>query len=516
MTLRVVTSAEMRRLDEVAIGTFGIPAIALMENAGAAVSRLALRRLASPTRRVLILCGPGNNGGDGLVAARHLSQAGAAVSILLTRGELTGEAGVNLAICQKLGIDTRVWPEGRERLEALGAGDLVIDAIFGTGLTRPPQGASRELIEAANAAHARGIQVLAVDLPSGVDGDSGQVPGVAVRADETIALALIKQGIATGAGAEFAGHVEVADISIPNAAQGALTGPVTSMLEEADAAVLLTPRALDFHKGRAGHVAVLAGAPGKSGAAAMTALAALRSGAGLVTLVGRVAEVASAQRFSPELMGAAVEGEGPLSPEDLPRLIELCAGKDALAVGPGLAVGEGTAEALVALMTAVRLPIVLDADALNALAQSDFLDALKRSCAPLILTPHPREMARLLRTTVPEVQADRVALARRFAMAHGVTLILKGARTVIADKEGEVAINPTGNPGMATAGAGDVLTGCVAALCAQSLSPWSASRAATFAHGLSGDLTRERCGALGLTAGDLIDGLGLVWRRWKR
>ncbi|MBQ4334481.1 MAG: NAD(P)H-hydrate dehydratase [Myxococcaceae bacterium] len=516
MARRVVTSAEMRRLDEVTIGAFGIPAIALMENAGAAVARFALRRLSSRERRVLILCGPGNNGGDGLVAARHLSQAGAEVSILLTRGELKGEAGVNLAICRKLGLDARVWPEGRGRFEALGAGDLVIDAIFGTGLTRPPEGASRELIEAANAVRQRGVHILAVDLPSGVDGDSGQTPGVAVRADETIALALCKQGVATGPGVEFAGHVEVADISIPKAAQAELTGPTTSLLEEADARSLLPPRALDFHKGRAGHVVVLTGAPGKSGAAAMTALAALSSGAGLVTLVGREAEVAAARRWSPELMGAVIEGDGPLSPEDLPRLVELCAGKGALAVGPGLAVGEGTAEALAALMTSVRLPIVLDADALNALAQSDHLDELKRSLAPLVLTPHPKEMARLLRTTVAAVQADRVALARRFAMARGVTLILKGARSVIADKSGEVAINPTGNPGMATAGAGDVLTGCVAALCAQLLPPWSAARAATFAHGLSGDLTRERRGELGLTAGDLIDGLGLVWRRWKR
>lgn len=518
---RVVTTEEMRRLDAMAIGEFGIPALILMENAGAAVARAALGCLKSHRHRAVILCGPGDNGGDGLVAARHLAQAGVEVSVLLTRAEMPGAAGVNLAICRKLGMRLHDWPAAGAGaaavLDALVPGDLVIDAIFGTGLNRAPQGPAREAIEAALAARARGVQILSVDLPSGIDGDTGESPGVAVAADITVTLACLKQGIATGPGVERAGRVQIADISIPAAAARALPGPWTRLLDEDEVRALLPPRAPGFHKGNAGHLAVIAGAPGKSGAATMTGLAALKSGAGLVTIVGRPAEVEASRRFSPELMGDAIDGRGPLTPEDLPRLIEACAGKDALALGPGLALGARTLDVVSALIAEASIPIVLDADALNALsAAADLGEILRRARAPLVLTPHPKEMARLARSSVPEVQAHRVALARRFAMAHGVVLVLKGARTAIADVQGEVAINPTGNPGMATAGTGDVLTGCVAALCAQSLPAWSAARVATFAHGLAGDLMARRKGALGLTAMDVIDALGLVWKRWKR
>lgn len=520
MSCRVVTTEEMRRLDAAASESFGIPALVLMENAGAAVARAAREHLSSSRHRAVVLCGPGNNGGDGLVAARHLAQAGIDVSVLLTRAELPGDAGVNLAICRKIGMRLYSWPEDAEGaavLDALVPGDLVIDAIFGTGLKRAPQGAARAAIEAANAARARGVQVLSVDLPSGIDGDTGEVLGLAVTADATVALACLKQGIATGPGLEFAGRVCVADISIPAAAQRALPGPWTALLSEADARALLTPRALGFHKGNAGHVAVVAGAAGKSGAAAMAGLAALRSGAGLVTIAGRRAEVEAAQRFSPELMGAEIAGRGPLTMEDLPRLLDVCGGVDALAVGPGLDLGTQAPELLAGLIAEVSVPIVLDADALNALATAeDLAQILAKARAPLVLTPHPKEMSRLARMPVEQVQSHRVGVARHFAMDHGVVLALKGARTAIAEASGEVAIIPTGNPGMATAGTGDVLAGCIAALCAQSLSAWSAARTAAFAHGLAGDLMARRKGALGLTATDVICGLGLVWKRWKR
>lgn len=520
MSCRVVTTEEMRRLDAAAIEDFGIPALILMENAGAAVARAALECLTSRRQRAVVLCGPGNNGGDGLVAARHLAQAGIDVSVLLTRADMPGEAGVNLAICRNLGLSLQAWPADAgagDVLDALVPGDLAIDAIFGTGLNRPPQGPAREAIASALAARARGVQILSVDLPSGIDGDTGEVLGIAVSADVTVTFACLKQGIATGPGVERAGHVQVADISIPDAAVRALPGPWTALLSEAEVSALLTPRALDFHKGNAGHVAVIAGAPGKSGAAAMAGLSALRAGAGLVTIVGRQPEVEAVQRFSPELMGDVVDGRGPLTPEDLPRLLELCAGKDALALGPGLALGERTLDVIRALIAEASIPIVLDADALNALSAADDLkEMLAQARAPVVLTPHPKEMARLARTSVSEVQAHRIDLARRFAEEHGAILVLKGARTAIADVSGEVAINPTGNPGMATAGTGDVLAGCAAALCAQPLSAWSAARVAAFAHGLAGDLMARRKGALGLTAMDVIDGLGLVWKRWKR
>ncbi|MDR0966034.1 MAG: NAD(P)H-hydrate dehydratase [Myxococcales bacterium] len=290
---------------------------------------------------------------------------------------------------------------------------------------------------------------------------------------------------------------------------------MTAFLEEDHVRALLPERSDNFHKGDAGHVLVLAGE--KSGAASLTALAALRSGAGLVTIAGRERDVWEARRIAPELMGEALDSAGPLAMADVPRLLELCADKRALAVGPGLGIGPETARVLASLVAHLAFPIVLDADALNAIAQSGELETILAAArAPLVLTPHPKEMARLVQSTVRDVQADRALTARSFAERYHLTLVLKGAHTVVANAQGDLAINPTGNPGMATAGMGDALTGCIAALCAQSIDPWDAARLAVFAHGLAGDLMVQRRGRLGLIATDVIDGLCFVWRRWKR
>ena len=367
------------------------------------------------------------------------------------------------------------------------------------------------LISAANAARTAGAKVVAVDLPSGLSADTGQVLGVAVRADATVTFGYLKRGLVLHPGAALAGRSEVVDIGLPRACEAAL-GPPCELLEEDGVLGLVPRRPPDAHKGTMGHVLVVAGSADKPGAAALACLGALRSGAGLVTLATRAGGHAVARRY-PEIMGETLAGDGPLAPADLDALLAAAEGKDALAIGPGIPRGEGTAELLGQLLQALDVPVVLDADALNALATRP--DLLKGAAVDLVLTPHPGEMARLTGGTVAEVQADRLGVASDFARRNDAYLVLKGSRTVIADPDGALAVSPTGNAGMATGGSGDVLSGIIAALMAQGVAPGSAARVAVYAHGLAGDLAAARTGQAGLVATDLAGALCEVWTRWS-
>jgi hydroxyethylthiazole kinase-like uncharacterized protein yjeF len=507
--IRVVTSEQMRELDRVTSQEFSVPTAVLMENAGRAVARQA-RRLIRSDQRASVVCGPGNNGGDGLVAARHLANSGIGVEVLLLSENLKGDAGVNLAAFRKLGGVVRHFAP--ERALAFERADLVIDAIFGIGLTRPPEGAALAAIEAIRVARALGARVLAVDVPSGLDADTGRPPGSCVTADVTVTFGYLKRGLVLEPGASFAGEVKLADISIPRVAEARLKGPPVFLLREDGVRSMLPGRGADSHKGNFGHVLVVAGSPGKTGAAAMTCAAALRGGAGLVTVAARAGDAAAVQTYMPEIMAAPLPGEGALRMADLPAILSAARGKTVLAVGPGLFRGDETGRLLGQLLAELRLPAVLDADALNALA--DEPARLKAAAAPVIITPHPGEMARLARLSTAEVQADRIGVARRFSDEHRVTVVLKGARTVIADVSGAVAVNPTGNPGMATGGSGDVLAGLCAALVAQGLTPGSAACSAVFVHGLAGDRMSARRGQMGLVATDLLEGIAKVWTSW--
>jgi NAD(P)H-hydrate epimerase len=512
--MRVFGAMEMRAIDRATIERFGIPGIVLMEHAAAAVVGAAEERLL-PGGRAVVLAGGGNNGGDGWAAARLLMLAGVPVTVLhlVPPERLAGDAAVNARAFAALGGDARPWPEAGAPVPPAGAGDVVIDALLGTGLDRAPAGAFAAAIEAVNEARSRGAAVVAVDVPSGLAADTGRPPGACVRADVTVTFGYPKLGLVLEPGASLAGELRVADISLAPAAVDGL-GPPTFLLEEDEVRALLPPREAGGHKGTYGHLLALAGSPGKTGAAALLASGALRAGVGLCTVAARPDALPAVQAHVPEAMGSALPPGGALSPADVPAVLAALAGKDALAAGPGLPRGPATPAFFAALLPALPVPAVLDADALNAVAEAP--DALGRAARPVVVTPHPGEMARLAGISIALVQADRIGVARRFAAAHRCTVVLKGARTVIADPDGTVAVNPTGNPGMATGGSGDVLTGVVGALLAAGLPPAAAARVAVFAHGKAGDLRAAAVGQAGLVASDLAAGLGEVWAGWGR
>jgi len=509
--MRLVGSAEMREIDRAAIETFGIPSLTLMDRAGRAVADAAVA-LAGPSGRFVVVCGGGNNGGDGFVAARVLRAAGrdARVIALVPAERLSADARAVRDQADRAGVPV---DEGVLAPLEAGPGDVVVDAIFGTGLGRPPEGAFAEAIARINAARGAGARVLAVDVPSGLSADTGRPLGPCVRADRTVTFGFLKRGLVLHPGASLAGEVTVDDIGIP--AEAARRVPVgCELLTEAEARLLVAPRPPDAHKGDAGRLLVVAGSPGKTGAAHLALTGALRGGAGLVTLAARAEVLPFALAGRPEAMSLVLPGAGPLGRADLQPLLALARDVDALAIGPGIPRGPETAELLRALLERAGKPAVLDADALNALADDAAL--LRRLGVPLLLTPHPGEMAKLCRTTTAEIQADRIGVAAASARAWNATVVLKGARTVVADPDAPPAIVPTGNPGLATGGTGDVLTGLCGALLAGGLLPPDAGRVGAWVHGRAGDLAARRFGERGLVAGDLGEAIGAVWAEWGR
>jgi len=507
--MRLVGAAEMRAIDEAAIRGLGIPGIALMERAGAAVAAAA-RRLAPG--RAVVLCGGGNNGGDGWVAARLLREAGRPVEALaLVPGErLQGDARRAFEAAERAGVPIEALRDAGE-IRA-GPGDVVVDALLGTGAARPAEGLLAAVIARVEQLRASGARVLAVDLPSGLSADTGRPLGPCVRADQTVTFAFWKRGLALQPGAALAGEVLVADIGIPpEAAARVLVG--SELLVEEEARALVPPRAADAHKGDAGRVLVVAGSPGKSGAAHLALTGALRGGAGLVTLAAREEVLPLALAGRPEAMSLPLPGHGPLGGGDLAPLLAAARAADALVVGPGIPRGPETADLLRDLLELARLPAVLDADALNALADRRGLAGLP---APAVATPHPGEMARLCRLSIDEVQADRIGLAADRARAWGCVVLLKGAGTVVADPAGPPAVIAAGNAGMATGGTGDVLAGLVGALLAGGLDARAAARAGAFAHARAGDRAAALHGQRGMLAGDLAEALGQVWAAWGR
>jgi ADP-dependent NAD(P)H-hydrate dehydratase / NAD(P)H-hydrate epimerase len=487
----IVTAEQMRALDRETIGDIGVPGVVLMESAGRGVVDVMARHYDLSKARVVCFCGPGNNGGDGFVIARHLANRGADVLVALVgdRDKIKGDAKIHFDACARSNLRLFDAPQA-----PLHRNDLVVDAVFGTGLTRAVgPGPARDVI-ARMRAH-RG-PVIAVDVPSGIDADHGVI-GPCVRADHTVTFAFAKLGLVGADAVAVVGTLHVADIGIP-AALARARGVKAELLEEA---VLAPLRARDpsGHKGTHGHVLVVAGSRGKTGAALLAGTAVLRSGAGLCTVA------------MPPDAAAVVEGRVPeLMIEPLGELQPLLAGKRAAAVGPGIARDDAAKDRIRALAHS-ELPLCIDADALNAIAADPAL--LPRRSSPTVLTPHPGEAARLLGSTVAAVQEDRVGTARALADRFGAVVVLKGARTVIAAPDGRLAINPTGNPGLGTGGTGDVLTGCVSAALARvhddagRADPYAAACAAVYLHGAAGDRAAAARSQTGLLASDVIDAL---------
>jgi hydroxyethylthiazole kinase-like uncharacterized protein yjeF len=511
--MRLVGGAEMRAIDRAAIEGLGVPSLRLMERAGEAVADAAASLLGQGGR-VRIVCGAGNNGGDGYVAARLLHAGGREVEVLaLVPGdELRGDAAAVRASAEEAGVSV---VEAAEHVPPLAAapGDVVVDAIFGTGLSRAPEGRFAEAIGAVAAAREAGARVVAVDIPSGLSADTGRPLGACVQADHTVTFGFPKRGLMIFPGASLSGEISVADIGLPAAAADRV--PVEAeLLEEDEARDLLPPRRPDAHKGDAGRLLVIAGSPGKAGAAHLALTGALRGGAGLVWLAARPEVLPLALAGRPEAMSVPLAGWGPLGAGDLEALVAAAREVDALAIGPGIPRGPETAAMLRELLARAGVPVVLDADALNALAEAT--DGPSGLGVPAVLTPHPGEMARLTGLSTVEVQADRLGLAAARARAWGVTVVLKGARTVVADPDGPPVLIPTGNAGMATGGTGDVLCGLAGALLAGGLPPRAAGRVAAWVHGRAGDRLAERLGQRGLLAGDLGQAIGEVWVEWGR
>lgn len=507
---RALTAVEMRAVDA-ASAEHGMPGSVLMENAGEALARAALAE-AGEGGRFFVLCGMGNNGGDGLVAARKLAGLGRAVfcELMGEGAALKGDALRNYEALVACGhTPSALHPE----LTA-GPGDVVIDALLGTGLSRAPEGRIAEAVGRISVWRAAGARVVSADLPSGLDSDTGAARAPCVTADLTLAFGYAKRGEVIEPGAGRCGRLEIVDIGIPRAAERVLHEKPTFMLEESDVRGRLPKRAADSHKGTYGHVLIVGGSWGKTGAAALAGLGALRGGAGLVTIATRPEALVPVMQHAPELMGVELINDGPLGHRDLNALLDAAEGKSAVVFGPGIERDEDTTKLLGTFLEELSCPCVLDADGLNALA--GHLDLIQRAKGELILTPHPGEMSRLVGLSTAEVQGNRVELARSFARDHQVVLVLKGARTLIARHDGTVFVNTTGNPGMATGGTGDVLAGLLGALVAQGLSTEDAAIVGAWVHGVAGDLARERRGELGLIASDLFEGLTETWRRWGR
>jgi len=504
--MKIVTAAQMQALDRRTIDEAGIPGAALMERAGAGVVA-EIERHFGPVggKTVTILCGKGNNGGDGFVVARLLKRKRARPQVLLLAPptDLSRDAATMYRRFTRLTGRTAVTQfRLDERTTALlASSDLLVDALFGTGLSSSVTGAYRDAIDAMNRA---GRPTVAVDIPSGIHSDTGATLGIAIRADLTVTFGLPKLGLYGGDGIDCAGTVAIVDIGIPASFVDAVDSR-TLLITGQQAAAALPARRSTSHKGTFGHAAIIAGSVGKTGAAALAARAALRVGAGLVTVATphSVNDVLESKLLEAMTVPCPETDARTLASSGLEQLKTFIQARTAVAIGPGLSTHPDTVKLVQALIKGLDRPSILDADALNALAGQT---SLVTSCkVPPILTPHPGEMARLISgQTTQAINADRMGTARSFAREHHCLLVLKGARTVVARPDAVVAVCPTGNSGMATAGTGDALTGMIVGLLAQGLPGWEAACTAAYLHGAAGDLAARRLGEAGMLAGDLI------------
>jgi ADP-dependent NAD(P)H-hydrate dehydratase / NAD(P)H-hydrate epimerase len=515
--IRVATASEMQGLDRRATAECGIPSLLLMENAGAETAREILAAFPEVHRcRVVVLCGRGNNGGDGFVIARRLLGRGISVHTLLLarREDVRGDARINLEILEKLGaapVEIGAGGDLSSVQESIGSSDLVVDALLGTGAQGPARGLTAETIECVNRS---GRPVVSVDIPSGLGADQPESPGPAIRATLTVTFALPKRSLLLFPAAAHAGTVRVVDIGIPRALWAGAPVDV-ALLEPADVMPAFPVRDPGAHKGTFGHVLVIAGSAGKTGAAALAGLGAMRMGAGLVTLavptsVHEILEI----KLTEAMTVAVPETEArTVAREALDVLLSLAEGKDAVAIGPGLGTHPSTQALVRELVARLRLPLVMDADAINAFAGMG--EALRRAGGALVLTPHPGECSRLLGVPRAEVLRDRIPIVQKAVVDLQLTLVLKMARTLVGHPSEGVAIVPTGNPGMATGGTGDVLTGLIAGMLGRGVAPPLAARAGAYVHGLAGDIAAERLGPEPLLAGDLLDCVPEAIRRVK-
>ncbi|MBM4262127.1 MAG: NAD(P)H-hydrate dehydratase [Deltaproteobacteria bacterium] len=504
----VVTSQQMRELDRLTIQKHGVPSLTLMERAGAGIAQAILEKFGKAAKRgVLIVCGKGNNGGDGFAVARLLKKKRipCEVALLARQEQLSPDAAHNLRLFLKLkGKVSEIAADQLFLLQrCIHAKGLLVDAILGTGMKNEVRGLFAEAINLMNAS---GLPTIAVDIPSGLDTDRGVPLSVSIQAEMTVALGYAKLGEVIHPGLDYCGDLVVADIGIDHRALDEVA-PKTELLTAKQVATLVPRRGADTHKGTYGHVVVMAGSRGKTGAAILACRAAMRTGAGLVTLaaprgLNNIFASSLIEVMAEPLADNGSDEMDALNDDDWRRLLDR---KSSFLFGPGIGMTDTTRNTLCWLLRNLDIPWVIDADGLNNLALE--LDRLRHAKVPPVLTPHPGEMARLLGTSNSAINQNRVEVAREFVTKHHCHLVLKGARTVIATADGKVFINPTGNPGMASGGMGDVLAGILAALLGQGLPPEDAMKLGVYLHGFAGDRGAASRGQIGLIASDIIDGL---------
>jgi ADP-dependent NAD(P)H-hydrate dehydratase / NAD(P)H-hydrate epimerase len=505
--MRLVTASEMKEMDRLAIERIGMPGTVLMENAASGACRIFLDHFNPGCgSQIVIFCGKGNNGGDGFAMARRLLGAGMQVVVicLAETSQITGDARINLEIIERMGLAIIPAPAPAELSgckEHIRECDYIIDGIFGTGLNSDVKGIYLEAIQMINAS---GKQVMSIDIPSGLNTDNGRIMGAAVKADLTVTFGFAKLGQLLFPGADLVGRLSVIDIGIPDMAAGMVkSGHVIT--EPDDFIDLLQEEKRDTHKGDRGHLLILAGSTGKTGAAVMTALGALRAGAGLVTVgtpasLNNILEIKLTEAMTAPLPETT---DGTLSIRAKDRILRLAEGKSAIAIGPGLSTNPETTRLVREIATECDLPMVIDADGLNALAEAP--EVFNKLNGKKILTPHPGEMGRLTGIKGKDIQLDRIGTAVRFIEQYKCCLVLKGARTVISAPGEKVYLNPTGNPALSSGGSGDVLTGIISGLLTRGTPAIKAAVAGAYLHGLAADLLAEKMGEEGILASELLD-----------
>jgi ADP-dependent NAD(P)H-hydrate dehydratase / NAD(P)H-hydrate epimerase len=511
--MKIVTAAEMRTIDRATSERFGVPSLTLMENAGSAVADHVLAQH-DDAQKILVMCGKGNNGGDGFVAARKLHEAGKAVQVILLadREDLHGDAAAMFVKLPEAPFVIRSSDDLKdERVRLALAADLYLDAILGTGFTPPVSGLYADAISLLNASK---VPVIAVDIPSGADADAmGPQNGIIARANSIVTFTAARPAHVFGA--LTTGPTCIADIGTPPEAM--VSSLQLNVITARDFSQLIGPRPADSNKGIYGHVLVVGGSIGKAGSVAMAGISALRAGAGLATVATPKSVLPTVAGFHPELMTEPLREtrDGTISEGAAAQLDAVAKGKSVLAIGPGISRNAETAQFVRTLVAGAEVPVVLDADGLNAFEGAT--EDLNGRGRVLVITPHPGEMARLAGCSTADVQKERLGVARKFAREHELIVVLKGNRTLVVQPDGETWVNTTGNPGMSTGGTGDILTGMVAAMIAQHPRDVTmAVCAAVHLHGLAGDVMREIVGEHSMVATDLLRGLPDAFDRAQR
>ena len=507
--MKIVKPEQMGEVDKFTINEIGIPGIVLMENAAVSVVNEVLGMLPDLSgRRIIVLAGKGNNGGDALAVARHLYNKGIDVRtfLLAKKDEVKGDAETNLKILENMGIDiVEFISEGQfpELENVLEKADIVVDGIFGTGLKGNVRGIPARLIDIVNSSLKT---VVSIDIPSGINGENGKIMGCCIRASSTVTFALPKIGLLVHPGCEYTGKIVVADIGIPQKAIEHFQIN-TQILSKCEVSSLIPVRSKDANKGSFGRVFIISGSKGMTGAGCLTAKAALRSGAGLVYIgvPSSLWPIYASSTTEAITIPLDDDGNGRLSHSLIDKIDTIIEKKDVIAIGPGLSVNDAIIEIVESIIKKARVPLVIDADALNAISTD--VSVLKHLKVPAVLTPHPGEMSRLTGIDIAYIQKNRLEVAREFAARWNVITVLKGSRTIVAKPDGTLFLNTTGNPGMATAGSGDVLTGIIASLIGQKMIPEDAAVAGVYIHGLAGDEACGKKGECGMIAGDIVEEL---------